>query len=234
MDHKRSLSDSWQKNAANWTEAVRGGLIPSRKAGTDAAIVTAVTSRSPSRFLDVGCGEGWLVRRIARETGCAAIGIDGSERLIADARAADPESRYDVMTYRDLLEGKAALGKAFDVVSFNYALLDEEVTALLAAVADCLTDSGAIIVQTLHPWTASQGSDYRDGWRSEDFAAFETDGWTAMPWFFRTLESWHHAVGEAKLAVTEIIEPTAEPGGTPLSLLMVCKKRDDRAEQPIP
>jgi SAM-dependent methyltransferase len=99
MKRTKVLADSWDKNAGNWTRAVRDGLIPSRKAGTDDAIVRAIVSRKPSRILDVGCGEGWLIRRVSQSLKCAAVGIDGSAQLIENARQADPNSQYAVMTY---------------------------------------------------------------------------------------------------------------------------------------
>ena len=90
MDRSKSLTKSWDDNAGNWTRAVREGQIPSRHAGTDDAIVAAILDRKPARLLDVGCGEGWLVRRIVQSTGCRAVGIDGSSALIEAARSADP------------------------------------------------------------------------------------------------------------------------------------------------
>ena len=38
-DRDRALARSWEANAAAWTAAVRGRLIPSRRAGTDEAVV---------------------------------------------------------------------------------------------------------------------------------------------------------------------------------------------------
>lgn len=232
MDRTKMLAASWQKNAAHWTKAVREGLIASRQAGTDAAIVDAVVRQAPSRFLDMGCGEGWLVRRIARETGCLAVGFDGSAQLIAEARAADPQGCYEVVSYQDILNGTARRDGPFDVIAFNYALFDEAAAALLATVKDDLAPGGVIIIQTLHPWAANDGTDYCDGWRTEDFAAFESDGWSAMPWFFRTLESWHKTLRDAGLCLLEIKEPTAKPGETPLSLLMVCDRHEGQAKPP--
>ena len=225
---------SWDTNAANWTRAVREGLIASRKAGTDEAVVQAILRRRPRRLLDVGCGEGWLVRRVTRLAGCVAVGVDGSAALIEAARAADPTNRYCHLTYDQLVGGERLIGAGadqdadagFDVIVFNYALFDETAAALLAAMRSRLTPDGAVVIQTLHPWALSGGADYRDGWRSENFAAFEgstlKDDWAPMPWFFRTLESWHGVVREAGLSLIELREPAAAPGETPLSLLLTC------------
>jgi len=59
------IIESWRKNAAPWTNAVREGQIESRRLVTNQAIIDAVISRAPRTALDIGCGEGWLVRALA-------------------------------------------------------------------------------------------------------------------------------------------------------------------------
>jgi SAM-dependent methyltransferase len=219
MDRAKALSESWDRNAANWTHAVREGLIPSRRAATDAAIVDAIVAREPKNMLDVGCGEGWLVRRVTDLTGCAGVGIDGSAPLIDAARAADPRNRYRVFTYADLIRDPHAVGGGFDVIAFNFALFDENAAAVLVAIKPLLAKGGAVIVQTLHPGDG----DEPDGWRTEDFAAFEGAAWAPMPWYFRTVDSWRAVIRDAGLDIVELKEPSAAPGKAPLSLLMVCE-----------
>jgi 2-polyprenyl-3-methyl-5-hydroxy-6-metoxy-1,4-benzoquinol methylase len=149
--HSEALAASWNENAANWTAAVREGLIPSRKAGTDEAILAAIAKHQPARFLDVGCGEGWLVRRVVQAIGCEAVGVDGTAQLVQDARRADPQNRYEVITYRRLMDGAADLGAAFDVIAFNYALFDEQTPELLTAVQRYLSSDGVIIIRPSIP-----------------------------------------------------------------------------------
>jgi SAM-dependent methyltransferase len=219
MTFSTDLERSWIANAANWTRAVREGLIPSRKAGTDAAIVDAIVARRPRRVLDVGCGEGWLVRTVTAQAGCNAIGIDGSPDLIRDAAASDPASRYAVLSYGDLVAGRHDLG-GFDVVAFNYALFEEDIVPLLKAAGGLLAPRGAIVIQTLHP-DAFAGAE--EGWRTEDFSAFQNQNWTPMPWYLRSLDSWREAIARAGLRVVEAREPRAAPDGPPLSLLLICE-----------
>ena len=227
MDREAMLNRAWDRNAARWTRTVRDGLIPSRRAGTDEAVVAAIAARNPRRLLDVGCGEGWLVRRLCRDVDCTALGIDGSASLIEDARAADPNNSDEVVSYADLIGGQTGLAGGFDVAVFNYALFDEQVDRGLAAAAALLARGGVIVVQTLHPWALSQTETYGDGWRIEDFSAFDGEEWEPMPWFFRTLESWHATIRAAGLTVVDLVEPKSPVDSRPLSLIMVCKAVTD-------
>jgi 2-polyprenyl-3-methyl-5-hydroxy-6-metoxy-1,4-benzoquinol methylase len=215
MSVDQALAESWDRNAANWTRVVREGLIPSRRAGTDAAILDAIVERAPKRLLDVGCGEGWLIRAVTARTGCAAVGIDGAEALIAAARAADPANQYRVLDYDSL--AAADIGAGFDVAVFNYSLFAEVIVPLLQAAAARLTPRGVVVIQTLHP-----GDGREDGWLVEDFAAFDGPAWAAMPWYYRTLDSWRAALRDAGLHIWQLREPSA--AGRALSLLMICDR----------
>ena len=220
------LAESWVHNAANWAGAVRGRRIARRRAGTDDAIVGAIVERRPARVLDVGCGEGWLVRRVVAAAGCVAMGIDGSAPLIAAAEAADPEGRYGVLPYDELIREPAAVGTDFDVIVCNYALFGADAAVLLGALGHLLTPDGAVVIQTPHPCFQTPATVYQDGWRTETFAAFEGGDWQPMPWFFRTLESWLAVIGSAGLRVLDLAEPRAAADGPPLSLLLTCGRGD--------
>lgn len=215
MNQREQILLSWEKNAENWIEAVRGNLIPSRKAGTDKAIVDTILQCAPKRLLDVGCGEGWLIRSIADAAGCEAVGIDASQRLILAARTADPRNRYEVMSYDDLLAGTDGLGGGFDVIAFNYALFDEGTASLLGVMKHRLSPGGVMVIQSLNPRGIDPAGN--DAWRIEDFSSFEGREWAPMPWFFRTIDSWRQVVRDAGLTLRELSEPAAGPEQAALS-----------------
>ena len=214
------LLRSWDANAAAWTAAVRERAIPSRIAGTDQAIVDAVRELRSARVLDVGCGEGWLARRLRTETGCEVTGIDGSAPLIAAARTADPDGSYWVLSYEAAIAQPAELGGPYDLAVCNFALLGEPLAPLLGTLAGALARGGAILIQTLHPWAACGDQPYRDGWREETFAGFGGGRWHPMPWYFRTLESWLAESRTAGLVLAACREPRDPASGQPLSLLL--------------
>lgn len=212
------IARSWDANAAAWTETVRGGFLPSRRLVTDRAVVDAVLARRPRRVLDVGCGEGWLARALAAE-GVDVTGTDGSAELVRRAAEAGG-GRFLHLTYDDLVRDPSQAGDAFDVAVFNFALLGADVAPLLAAVASTLASAGAVVIQTVHPFTARGGEPYRDGWREERFDGFGVAFAAPMPWYYRTVGSWTRALGAAGLAVTRLDEPLHPETGEPASLLV--------------
>ena len=217
-DRPARLRRSWDTNAEAWTEAVRERRIPSRRAGTDDAIVAAALRTKPARVLDVGCGEGWLARALA-EHGCRVVGIDASETLVESARASGGGTFFS-MTYDALGARAAEIGAPFEVAVCNYSLFEAELAPLLDAIRRVLAPDGRLVIQTVHPWVACGDEPYADGWREETFATFGRGFTAPMPWFFRTLASWVDAIAASRFAIGRIVEPVDSESGRPLSLLI--------------
>lgn len=214
----KSIERSWNANAGAWTAAVRGGTIPSRALGTDAAIIDAVMARRPRRVLDVGSGEGWLARALS-ERGVEVTGIDGSPALVESARAAGGGTFY-ICDFASLATAPELRGERYDAIVCNFALLAEDIAPILRALAGYLTPAGAVIIQTVHPWVARGEGGYRDGWRTETFAGMGDGFVEPMPWYFRTLESWMGVLVSSGLRIDGLREPRHPQTGDPLSLLV--------------
>jgi SAM-dependent methyltransferase len=226
-DEAERLLASWHANAAAWAEAVRSGAIESRRLATDAAILGAVQRRWPQKVLDLGCGEGWLVRALA-EQGLAAIGVDGSGPLVEAASRAG--GRFLRLGYAELVAEPERCGAGFDLVVANFALFEEKTLPLLAALRRIMTADGWLLVQTLHPLAA--GPPYEDGWRTEDFCGFGSGAWTPMPWYFRTLGSWIGVLREAGFALHGLQEPAHPQERRPLSLLLEARIMTEKEDPP--
>ncbi|WP_433735776.1 class I SAM-dependent methyltransferase [Pseudomonas putida] len=215
------LLQSWHHNARSWIEAIRGGAIESRLQVTDQAMLLAVQGRQPERVLDLGCGEGWLLRALV-ERGIDATGVDGDETLVEAARAAGSPN-VQLASYEALAEAKVDIGRDYDLICANFALLHQDIIPLLAAMNALLAPGGALVIQTLHPWAAAAG-DYQDGWREETFTGFKGQ-WQPMPWYMRTLSSWIRALDMAGFRLVELQEPQHPQSPVPQSLLMVAEPR---------
>ncbi|MBT3371104.1 MAG: class I SAM-dependent methyltransferase [Rhodospirillaceae bacterium] len=228
MTKNNDIINSWERNAALWTTVVREGAIPSRAAGTDQAIIAAVKALRPRHILDIGCGEGWLVRHLADDLGCEAAGTDGSAALIESAQAAHQGGTYMLQTYETLAAQPGQLGGPYDAVICNFSLLGRDIAPILAAAMRSLAPDGTLLIQTLHPSAASGEAAYADGWRNETFASFTSGDWVPMPWYFRTFGSWFAVFKAVDLVVTAVDEPINQASGKPLSVIFHCTAKDPR------
>ncbi|TNF83329.1 class I SAM-dependent methyltransferase [Pseudomonas sp. ICMP22404] len=217
--HESELLQSWHHNAQAWIDAVRTGAIASRREVTDQAILLAILSRQPGRVLDLGCGEGWLLRALAGR-GIQAVGVDGDATLVESARATG-SSPVHLASYEALVQAKVDIGSDYDLICANFALLHQDIIPLLTAMKALLVPGGALVIQTLHPWVAAAG-DYQDGWRQEHFEGFKGQ-WQPMPWYLRTLPSWFNALDMAGFRLTGLQEPQHPQSTVPQSLLLVAE-----------
>lgn len=225
IDPERDILAVWHDrgNVAAWSRAVRERRIASRRLVTDAAVVSTVCTRSPRRVIDLGCGEGWLVRALA-ERGIDALGVDAVPALIEVARAAGG-GRYRVMDYAAVAAGE--LRERADVVVCNFSLLGcESVDALLRAIPSLLSPAGVLVIQTLHPWSACGEAPYRDGWREGSWTGCGDGFGEAAPWYFRTLAGWQQAFLAAGLALVAVDEPLHPETGRPVSILFTLRAMD--------
>ena len=213
---------SWEANADAWKDAVRENRIRSRTVGTNAAILNTVMRLEPRRVLDAGCGEGFLAHRLAL-AGIDVIGFDGSAALISAASAAGP-GRFMVLTYEKFIQRPNVVGIDFDVVLFNFSLFDDNLRPLLTAAASILNRTGALVIQTLHPFNLGAEERYVDGWRQEDFASMGPGFEASMPWFYRTMSSWVAQLMDSGLAITVLQEPLDPLTGKPLSMLITARR----------
>ncbi|QXI31781.1 class I SAM-dependent methyltransferase [Pseudomonas promysalinigenes] len=208
---------SWQLNASAWIDAVRGGVIQSRLQVTDQAVLLAILGRQPERVLDLGCGEGWLLRALA-DRGIEAVGVEGDAGLVEASRAAGSAQVYHA-SYGQIAAAEVDIGAEYDLICANFALLQQDVIPLLAATKELLVPGGALVIQTTHPWCVASDN-YQDGWRVETFAGF-AGNWQPMPWYYRTLASWLNALHMAGFRLLSLQEPQHPQSAVPQSLLMI-------------
>jgi cyclopropane fatty-acyl-phospholipid synthase-like methyltransferase len=175
-------------------------------------------SRAPGSVLDIGCGEGWLIRALA-EFGVEGIGVDAVPALIEQAvRAGNGDFR--VMSYEEIATG--GLDVRVDVAVANFSLIGKEaVDDLVAAVPRLLARHGSLVVQTLHPVMASTDVPYEDGWRTGSWTGFSPDFSDPAPWYFRTMDSWTELLKKTGCRALEIREPVHPVTKKPASVVFI-------------
>lgn len=79
MDPVKKTFDEWAQNG-------RAELMEREHGKNVQQFLKTICFEKPFTFLDVGCGNGWVVRKIAQEKNCKkAIGIDKSKKMINQA-----------------------------------------------------------------------------------------------------------------------------------------------------
>ncbi len=189
------------------------------------------------RVLDLACGNGYLARRFAREGAARSVGVDGSAKTIAIARAreaADPRGvRFDRSDSSDLRQFPDG---TFDLVVANMALMDiADAAGTVREVARLLDDGGRFVFSIGHPcfdtdrdsvWVVER--ELRDTGLSEarvwrKVSGYREEGAKPIPWhvsesvtmtttsYRRTLSGYARLLRDAGLAITRLEEPAPRP-----------------------
>ena len=216
---ENKIIDSWKKNATPWIQAIRKEEIKSRIEVTNRAIVEAVLERNPSNVLDIGCGEGWLVRTLT-DYSVNCLGVDIVPELIASAKVTG-NGRFKVLAYNEL--NFEQLDEKFDLAVCNFSLIGKEsVDQLFQNIPDLLKTNGALIIQTLHP-NIMTGTQSKDGWQKGSWDGFNDQFTDAAPWYFRTLRGWEKLFSKNGFHNLSIIEPTYPKTRKPASIILVAE-----------
>lgn len=217
QEQERKVLACWHDSAEHWQRLMAQSCLASRVI-TNPAIEQAILSHRPTTVLDVGCGEGWLARQLAAQ-GIQVTAIDAVPSLVEHARRQDPHSEYLCLEY-DALPGTLA-EQHFDLAVCNFSLFgDASVVTLLDNLVALLSTHGHLLIQTLHPLTASQG-DYREGWRDSQWQGLDEQGrqlGEAPPWYFRSLSAWLELLQQVG-SLVKLEEPLDPHNHQPLSVI---------------
>ena len=116
MDKVRETFDKWAQNG-------RAELMEEEHGKNVLKFLESISFDKPFTFLDVGCGNGWVVRKIAKEEDCKkSIGIDKSKKMIMQSKK-KIESKEEEYIHTDI-ESMNYRGKfdfIFSMESLYYA-----------------------------------------------------------------------------------------------------------------
>lgn len=214
----KKIIDSWKNNVTPWIDAIRNKQIQSRVLVTDQTIIEAVTQRAPRTVLDIGCGEGWLVRELCK-TGIDTLGVDVVPELIEYATKTG-DGRFKTLSYAELTT--EVLKEKFDLAVCNFSLLgNESVTQLFQTIPALLNTEGFFVVQTVHPVAACGEGKYEDAWREGSWTGFSDHFRDPAPWYFRTVESWQDLFLKNGFKLNNQREPVNPQTNLPASMIFI-------------
>ncbi|PKA97715.1 methyltransferase family protein [Flavobacteriaceae bacterium MAR_2009_75] len=199
------IKTSWQSNAKEWIKVIDNNQIGSRQF-TSKAIVDFLGELSFQKLIDVGCGEGWLTRQIThfdRE----AVGVDGIEILLQNARSKGNESFYKI-TYEEISEGEIIPDGPYDIAVFNFCLYQERgLSELFRGISKSLSMNGSIVVQTIHPYYLFQeGLEYKSQLISDSWKGLPGNFIDGHTWYARTFEDWFTVIQESGMKIKTLKE----------------------------
>jgi SAM-dependent methyltransferase len=218
----------WDDNAARWAEQVRARQDIAREFHNNPAFLAFLGDLGGRDVLDIGCGEGYNTRILARR-GARMTGIDISERMIELAReeeGRDPLGiRFARASYTDL---GAFADASFDAVVSFMALMDgPRFGVAMDESFRVLRPGGMLAFSITHPCFITKGSRWlRDEhgvkvkWMVSEYwnAAGWVEQWRftdapahipafASPRFDRTLSEYVNGILDAGFALGRIEEP---------------------------
>ncbi|HEY5736204.1 MAG TPA: class I SAM-dependent methyltransferase [Nitrosopumilus sp.] len=116
MDKVRTTFDKWAQNG-------RAELMEVEHGKNVLKFLKTISFDHPFTFLDVGCGNGWVVRKIAKEKKCKrVIGIDKSKKMIIQSKKKkDSEKEEFFHTDIESMKYKAKFDFIFSMESLYYS-----------------------------------------------------------------------------------------------------------------
>lgn len=233
MDH-REVGRYWEGNAEAWTQLARAGYDVYRDYLNTPAFLDMLPAVDGLRGLDIGCGEGYNTRLVAKR-GARMTAVDISETFLRHAMEAEREEPlgidYQLASAVELPFGDATLDFA---VAFMSLMDIPENDAALAEACRVLKPGGFLQFSVSHPCTDTP---HRRNLRDENHVTYalevggyytpcdgRVDEWLfgaappeareglpkfRTPRFHRTLSGWFNAVIDAGFAIECVNEPTA-------------------------
>ncbi len=220
----------WNRIASRWAHEVRNRKDTYREFFNNPEFFKFIGQVGGKRVLDMGCGEGYSTRMLAR-SGAKVIGIDISRRMIELARREERRRplgiRYEVGSFSDL---SIFPDKSFDAVVSFMALMDSpNLDRALREAFRVIRKGGDFFFNITHPCFVTRGygwlkdekgncgksmvSNYFsnlpwvDIWTFADSCTAPDGGRFSTPFFPRTLSEYLNGLISAGFEPRRIHEP---------------------------
>ncbi len=167
------------------------------------AINALIGSPKGERILDLGCGDGLFGKELLERGAVHYHGIDGSERMIKQAREGLEDTRIEFQC--SSLEGLRLQQNHYDLVVsrlvFHYL---EDVGSIFKEVFQALQEGGRFVFSVQHPIiTASMKSasgGKREDWTVDDYFKM---GQRKEPWMNQLVTKYHRTTEQY---ITELLQ----------------------------
>lgn len=140
MDEVRKTFDKWAQNGRAELMEVEHGKNVSK-------FLQSVTFDKPFTFLDVGCGNGWVVKKISKEKNCIkAVGIDKSKKMIIQAKQ-KKDGKKEEFIHTDI-ESMNYKGKFDFIFSMESIYYTDSIDVALKKICSMLKPGGSFFCGT--------------------------------------------------------------------------------------
>ncbi|WP_213134083.1 class I SAM-dependent methyltransferase [Citrobacter sp. FP75] len=202
------------------------------------ALQAMLPSLQGKRVLDLGCGYGWFCRYARDNHATSVVGLDISEKMLAQARSMTPGE--GIQYQREDLEALTLAADSFDLAYSSLALhYLQDIERLLVTIYQSLTPGGMLVFSAEHPiYTAPLTQSWikdKTGQLSWPVNHYQQEGERISNWFaegvkkqHRKLATWINALISAGFEIVCLDEwgPSAEQIATNPAL-------DEEKERPM-
>ena len=161
------IQKQWDDASDSWVDFVRIGKDWTRNEMNNPAMFKMLGDIQDKKILDLGCGEGYNTRIMARK-GANLIGIDFSEKMIKLAIEEENNEKlgikYIISNANDL---KMFESHSFDIITSFLALQDiEDYSGAILEASRILKNSGRFVFVITHPCFEARlkGDEIVSGW----------------------------------------------------------------------
>jgi 2-polyprenyl-3-methyl-5-hydroxy-6-metoxy-1,4-benzoquinol methylase len=219
QDFAHLTRERWEANAGYWVKIIRERRDRYRTALTDPAILDAIGPCAGLRVLDAGCGEGYLVRRLA-SAGADVAGVDACQGLIGAAKSLPSGGPGSASFTCASVDALPLMPGTFDLVVCNHLFSHlHDPSPAIQEFGHVLRGGGRLVILTLHPcfYTGNAERGATDSVPASEYFTrrgidqhFHVDGLESpamITSWLRPLEFYSTTLREAGFVITDLREP---------------------------
>ena len=141
------MADEIKRIFDQWAKSGRSEAMEKEHGKSVLKFLSSVRFDEPFSFLDIGCGNGWVVRWMSRLENCRkAVGIDKSGNMIKNARSKS-DSKKEVFVRTDLESWKYT-GRFDCIFAMESIYYSESVEGAIAKACRMLKEGGRFFCGT--------------------------------------------------------------------------------------